>query len=346
MNTEMPFDNFLRGQDEEAWNAAIATLSRSIHEVDRNATQIWFSFYPLSLFKALAAAEDRERLVQQLLLQGDYLLKDQIDSSHHFLYGHRFWPQVKNAVVRHAEPEHDRSQKLADQILAVAKSVAAELKQDESLLIGITAIGFMTLQQVGLEAFKAAPGSIAIDRKHAKRTPEQILRERAKDDGQGLLGFLKTVDKQWTVTWDENDDGAKYKLREGQDIAWGAAEDQTRDWRAIDPRRIEGPIPVECRSASCGTCWVGVLGGAEKLSDVGVREGKKIKEFGYIDTAEPRPLIRLACQAQPQGAVSVVIPPWNGQFGRYLKSLRQDESVSQQQPAGREPASAAEHVIN
>jgi len=69
---------------------------------------------------------------------------------------------------------------------------------------------------------------------------------------------------------------------------------------------------VECRSASCGTCWVGVLGGAEKLSDVAVREAKKIKEFGYIDTAEPKPLIRLACQAAALGAVSVVIPPWNG----------------------------------
>jgi hypothetical protein len=43
---------------------------------------------------------------------------------------------------------------------------------------------------------------------------------------------------------------------------------------------------------------VGVLGGAPKLSDVGAREGKKMKEFGYIDTAEPKPLIRLACQAQ------------------------------------------------
>jgi len=117
-------------------------------------------------------------------------------------------------------------------------------------------------------------------------------------------------------------------LRQGQDLAWGAAEDQTRDWRAVDPRRSEGPIPVECRSASCGTCWVGVLGGAEKLADVGVREGKKIKEFGYIDTAEPKPLIRLACQAQAGGAVSVVIPPWNGQFGKYLKSLKSEEAAA------------------
>jgi hypothetical protein len=60
---------------------------------------------------------------------------------------------------------------------------------------------------------------------------------------------------------------------------------------------------------------------------VGAREGKKIKEFGYTDTAEPRPLIRLACQALANGAVSIVIPPWNGQFGKYLKSLKNDESA-------------------
>lgn len=52
-----------------------------------------------------------------------------------------------------------------------------------------------------------------------------------------------------------------------------------------------------------------VIGGAEKLADVAAREGKQIKKFGYIDTPEPKPLIRLACQAQAHGAVSIVIPP-------------------------------------
>jgi ferredoxin len=321
MNTETPFEKFLNQHDEEAWSATLATLLRSIHEVDRNATQIWFAFYPLPLFRALQQADDREKLAQQLLLQGDYELKDQVDRSHKFLYGHRFWPQVKAAVEQHADSFNQTSRTpLADQILAVAHSAA---KKDESLLVGITAVAFMTVQQAGLEAFKSAPGTIHIDNKHAKKSPEQILRERAKVDSQGLLGFLKTVNKQFTVTHDENDDKAKYKLNDGQDMAWGAANDRARDWVALDPRRMEGPIPVECRSASCGTCWVGVLGGADRLADVAVREGKKIKEFGYIDTAEPKPLIRLACQAQAQGAVSVVIPPWNGQFGKHLRALKE-----------------------
>lgn len=318
-----PFENFLNHHDEEAWSAALTTLLRAIHEVDRNATQIWFSFYPLRLFQALQQADDPQKLAQQLLMQGNYLLRDQIDSSHTFLYGHRFWPEVKRETQKHAREYKAlpgaAQASLSDQILAVAQKVAVAVKVELSLVVGITAVAFMTIRQVGLDAFEQSPGKVMIDKKHARKSPDDVLRERAKDDSQGLFGFLRTVNKKWTVTYDENDDAAKYRLNHVQDLAWGAADDRSKNWRAIDSRRIEGPIPVECRSASCGTCWVGVLGGAEKLSDVAAREGKKIKEFGYIDTVEPKPLIRLACQAQAYGAVSIVIPPWNGVFGKYLK---------------------------
>jgi ferredoxin len=315
-----PFEDFLKQHDEESWSATLTTLLRSIHEVDRNATQIWFWFYPLSLFQALEQSDDPETLTQRLLMQGHFYLKDQIDSSHTFLYGHRYWPEVKSAVQKHARAfSAGADQPLADQILAVAQPVAGQAKVDQSLLIGITAVAFMTIRQAGLGAFEAAPGQMLIDKKHARKSAADVLRERAVDDSQGFFSFLKTIDKKWSVTYDENDERAKYRLNHLQDLAWGAADDRSRNWRELDPRRIEGPIPVECRSASCGTCWVGVLGGAEKLSDVAAREGKKIKEFGYIDTAEAKPLIRLACQAQAQGAVSIVIPPWNGVFGKYLK---------------------------
>jgi ferredoxin len=319
-----PFENFLDQQDEEAWSGALTTLLRSIHDVDRNATQICFSFYPLGLFLALVQAPDPSTLSQRLLLQGHFRLRDQVDSSHTFLYGHRYWPEVKRATQQHAREFASIGVSLSDQILAVAQKAADAAKVDTSLIVGITAVAFMTLRQVGLEAFEQAPGKMLLHRKHAHKSAEQVLRERAKDDSQGVFGFLRTVNKKWTVTYDENDDSAKYRLNDVQDLAWGAADDRSKNWREIDPRRIEGPIPVECRSASCGTCWVGVLGGAEKLSDVAAREGKKIKEFGYIDTSEPKPLIRLACQAQAYGAVSIVIPPWNGVFGKYLKTLKQE----------------------
>lgn len=344
------FETFLNEHDEEAWSAALTTLLRAIHDVDRNATQIWFSFYPLALFRTLQAADDPEKLAARLLLQGNYYLRDQIGSSHTFLYGHRFWPQVKQAVEKHATSfERDNKKSLADQILEVAGSVASDLKVEPSLVVGITAVVFMTVQQVGLTAFVESPAQMLIQSKQAGKSPEQVLRERAKDDSQGLLGFLKTIDKKWTITYDENDSAARYKMNNVQDLAWGAAEDRSRNWREIDPRRIEGPIPVECRSASCGTCWVGILGGAEKLSDVAAREGKKIKEFGYIDTAEPKPLIRLACQAQTYGAVSIVIPPWNGVFGKHLRGEkeRQEQALdSSASDSNEAPAAATEHYNN
>src|SRR5215475_15357025 len=147
MNTKTSFERFLADHDEEAWSAALATLRRSIHEVDRNATQIWFAFYPLQLFRVLAQAADREKLARQLLLQGDYELRNQIDTSHSFLYGHRFWPEVKLAIQQHADGFDQSGQgSLSDQILTVARSAAKTSNRDESLLVGITAAGFMTIE--------------------------------------------------------------------------------------------------------------------------------------------------------------------------------------------------------
>src|SRR3569832_373741 len=154
-----PFETFLRQHDEESWSATLTTLLRSIHEVDRNATQIWFSFYPLSLFQALEQSDDPQTLQQRLLMQGTYYLKDQIDSSHTFLYGHRYWPEVKSAVQKHArEFSAGDARSLTDQILAVAEQV----KVDQSLVIGITAVAFMTIRQAGLAAFETEPGLFLI----------------------------------------------------------------------------------------------------------------------------------------------------------------------------------------
>src|SRR5215510_12634422 len=145
--SKTPFETFLDEHDEEAWSATLTTLLRSIHEVDRNATQIWFAFYPLALFQALATADDPVKLQQRLLMQGNFYLKDQIDSSHTFLYGHRFWPNVKAAVQKHASGFQANNQSLSDQITTVAQGVAKEAKVDASLLDGITAVAFMTVQQ-------------------------------------------------------------------------------------------------------------------------------------------------------------------------------------------------------
>jgi ferredoxin len=143
----------------------------------------------------------------------------------------------------------------------------------------------------------------------------------ARDDWQGVFGFARGLRKEWSVTFDEADADAQFTVINGQEIATAAQTDK-RDYHSRDARCTpnEGPIPVECRAASCGTCWIGVLGGAEKLSPVNERdERRRMTVFGYLDSSDERPLIRLACQAKAHGAVSIVIPPWNGVFANAVR---------------------------
>jgi ferredoxin len=325
--TDRLFEAYLQQHDDAAWARVIDNLSASIHPVDRNATRIWFAFFPLSLLDVLREAPDRDWLVRKLQMLGNWELRGQIDVSHRFLYGHRWWPQVKQAVAARAHSDAPpASLELGDQILELASGLAAGASADRALLVGITAVALMTVQQVGLEAFAAAPGAIELDAAARRLTPDEVLRARARDDGQGVFGFLKGERKTWTVTFDEQDRTASFPLINSQHLTTAAAAD-TRPHRTRDSRCTEGPIPVECRTASCGTCWVGILGGAEKLSPMEDHERRRLREFGYLDTAEERPIIRLSCQAQAFGAVSIVIPPWNGIFGKYVEKRRQTAGV-------------------
>jgi len=319
---EQLFEAFLNQHDDRAWRQIVLALLPSIHSVDKIATQIWFYFYPLSLARALTQSDDPERLARRLSLDGRYLLADQIDSSHQFLYGHRYWPQVKAAVTElAASGKAPTSLDLATQIRTIATNVAKRMSVDASLVTGITAVAFMTLQQVGASALKTSAGSVG---KLHKKTPDQISRDREQDDAQHLIKSFFYPDKIFSIFFDEHDPSARFKLINTQHLTTAAANDK-RNYHSRDPRCVigEGPIPVECRSASCGTCWVGVLGGSQKLSEVRELERRKISEFGYVDTDEPRPLIRLACQAQAYGNVTIVIPPWNGVFGRIFRAERQ-----------------------
>jgi len=309
----------LRTCDPAAWRRAVETLSAAILDVDRNATRIWFAFYPLELHLALESAEDEDALVRKLGLMGNWRLREQVDSSHRFLFAHRFWPSVKGAIQATEPPFPDD---LAALITAVADAATRTARCDREVLLGITAVGLMTLRQAGTEAFADAPGRVHLTEQARATSAHQLMARRARDDWQGLFGFLRGLRKRWTVTFDENDPQATFPLIHGQELATAAQSDK-RDYRSRDARCTpeEGPIPVECRAASCGTCWVGVLGGAEKLSPVVERdERQRMQVFGYIDTDDPKPLIRLACQAKATGAVSIVIPPWNGMFGKRIRS--------------------------
>lgn len=321
------YEDFLHKHAETEWLTALNDLLPAIHEVDRNAAQIWFRFYPLSLYKHLQSAEDKAVTIQKFVMQGKYELSEQINSSHDFLYGHRFWNEVKNEISQRAASFDNENTDLSGEIKFIARAAADRLKISESLTGGIAAVGLMTLTQVGAEAFKNAVGEITAPQNLLKKSPDQIVKERAKDDGQGLLGFLKTVNKEWTVRYDENAANGKFKLTDDEEITSGAARDQSQNWVEKDVRCGEGVIPVECRSGACGTCWIGVLSGAEKLSDVAPRERKQMKVFGYNQGEEATPILRLACQTRAHGAVSIVIPPWNGVFGKKVYGNVEDVTL-------------------
>ncbi len=312
--------------DATEWRQAIDRLAPEIHAIDRDATRIWFAFFPLELHEALerarsAGPEAEQALVRSLRLMGSWRLADQIDTSHRFLYTHRYWPQAKLAA---ASVVVTPGAGLIDLIRSVADTAARTARVDPEMLLGIAAVALMTRRQVGVEALAAAPGGVHLSEAIRARSPHQVMARRAKNDSQGLFGFLRGVRKQWTITYHENDSSATFPAIHGQEIATAAQSDR-RDHRGRDPRCIpgEGPIPVECRAASCGTCWVGVLAGRDRLSPVVERdERQRMKVFGYLDSTEPQPLLRLACQAKAHGAATVVIPPWNG----FIAAVRQSNS--------------------
>jgi len=56
--------------------------------------------------------------------------------------------------------------------------------------------------------------------------------------------------------------------------------------------RVLAPIPFSCRSASCGTCHIEVLAGAELL------ERPNAEEADLLDILDGPETSRLACQAR------------------------------------------------
>src|SRR5262245_57011877 len=188
--------------DARAWRRAVETLSGEIHPIDRNATSIWFAFYPLELHLAVAESTDPAATIRNLGLMGTWRLADQIDTSHRFFYAHRYWPQVKSAVQNVEGPY---SEDLRALIVAVAEAAANRARLDRDFLLGLSAAALMTLRQVGMEAFTAAPGQIHLSVRARALSPHQVLKKRARDTSQGLFGFARGLKKRWRVTFDEAD---------------------------------------------------------------------------------------------------------------------------------------------
>ena len=312
VSEENRYDLFLGQLGEEEWNDMLSRLVSSIHPVDQAATQIWFGFWPLKLSRLLNDSSDLKETARELLLDGNYRLEEQLDASVTFLYGSLYWTQIKQALAAHVDArEEPKSLGLQEQIRKLADDLSKQLGIDSSLLLGTVAVAFMALTHLGRDVFSAAAQSTNPIRTD-KRSPDKILKARAK--GEGLLSFLRPGSRRFTVNFDESRSDRTFQCLEAQDLSMAATTD-TRDFKSSDHRRIDGPIPAECRSGSCGYCWVGVLSGSENLVEMSEHERKRLGYFGYAhfdSNDESHPLIRLACQAKCYGPVTVVIPPWNG----------------------------------
>lgn len=307
-----PLLGFLEERSQSEWLTALEELSPSIHPVDRDATRIWFAFWPLDLNKALSESSDAAEMARLMDLEGNWRLEEQVDTSVSLLFGSHYWARVKKTIL-----DETASGSLVATIRSVAKRVADVEKVDPSLVLGIAAVGLMMFRQVGFEVLDTSKDKAATP-PLLPTDPERVLARRERKSSDGLFTFLKGVNRRWDVRWDEKRPDGVIRALNGQDMAMAGA-DSGMDYRHLDYRRPAGPVPVECRTGSCGYCWVGVIAGRENLSPMTSFERERLHYFGYDTVNSPedeRPLVRLGCQAQCRGDVTLAISPWNGELDR------------------------------
>jgi ferredoxin len=306
--------SFLQRHDEAAWRRVLSRLVPSVHPADQTAVQIWFSFWPLKLSRSLRQSGDPVLKAKQMLLDGKYRLDEQIDSSVQFLFGSAYWPEVKTTLLSQAQNYGSvDGLELEKVIRDLAEAAAATTSAPVSVLLGISAVACMILQQVGMAAFAIVARNLS-NKLSMNWSVEDVLKSRRDKAKRGLLSFLKSADRRYLITYDERRKQCTFEALRGQDLSMACAAER-KDYRPGDHRCIEGPIPCQCRSGACGYCWIGVLDGREHLSAITDFERRRLSYFGYTSSngnEDPHPHIRLACQAKCYGTVSIVVPPWNG----------------------------------
>ena len=310
---ENAFQSFLSSYNDSQWDEVIRELLPLVHPVDRVATQLWFSFWPLKLARALQESTDPALTVKKLQLDGKYRLDEQIDSSVDYFYAFLYWGIVKQTILKIVDSTKTfEAVSLLSVIRSISSQIAAACNVEEPVILGIVAAGVMMLQQVGVTAFQTSVTTEEALR--PSQTLEQVMAARGQKETGRLRHFLGIQNRKFRITFDQKQPDATFVAMHGQDLSMASSMDK-RDFQGQDHRRANGPIPAECRSGACGYCWIGIRNGRENLSQVADFEKKRLKHFGYVGEdaeIERHPHIRLACQAKCQGNLTIIIPPWNG----------------------------------
>lgn len=190
-----------------------------------------------------------------------------IEPARRVLYGARYWPRVKAAVLGAATQASGMSATdFVDRVTRAADAATRTARVDADLLIGITAAAMEMYDRLGPEAFASSSSDITLPAAAMLETPSMALRRRARNTPDGLLGALPGVARRWTVTREPDPDDI-YVVANGDPLA-------------------------PCRGGDHAHCEVGIVAGADRLSP--------------LAGDEPFPLIRRACQTSVFGRVSLL----------------------------------------
>lgn len=158
------------------------------------------------------------------------------ESARRVLYGARYWPRVKAAVLSTASLKAD----FVDRVLTAADAATRTARVDADLLIGITAAAMEMCDRLGPEVFASLSGGIELSAAAMLETPTMVLRRRARNNPDGVLSALPGVRRRWSITREPNPDDT-YVVGDGDLLA-------------------------TCRGGNHERCDVGIVAGADRLS--------------------------------------------------------------------------------
>lgn len=206
----------------------LTTLLSQAHPVDREVLQLW----------AHARFTEPARRV---------------------LYGYRYWPRVKAAILALADQEGA----FVERVIHAAEAATRTARVDADLLIGIAAAGVELHDRLGQQAFVLTSGEVDLAAAALLETPTMVLRRRARNNPEGLLSALPGVRRRWSVTREPNPDDT-YVVGEGEVLS-------------------------TCRGGDHELCDVGVVAGAGRLSPMAegepfplIRRACETRAFGRV----------------------------------------------------------------